>query len=87
MNREYDLLYTAHKMRRMEEYMTHSRSETVELGRKLAARLTPGALIAFTGGLGAGKTAMCQGIAVLDGEHRPPDFQIGPQQGVGVSGA
>lgn len=47
----------------MEEYMTHCRRETVELGRKLAARLAPGALIAFTGGLGAGKTAMCQGIA------------------------
>ena len=47
----------------MEEYMTHCRRETVELGRKLAARLVPGALIAFTGGLGAGKTAMCQGIA------------------------
>lgn len=47
----------------MEEYMTHCRRETVELGRKLASRLVPGALIAFTGGLGAGKTAMCQGIA------------------------
>ena len=47
----------------MEEYTTHSREETVELGRKLAARLTPGALITFTGGLGAGKTAFCQGIA------------------------
>ena len=47
----------------MEEYMTHCRRETVELGRKLAGRLAPGALIAFTGGLGAGKTAMCQGIA------------------------
>ena len=46
-----------------EEYTTHSREETVELGRKLAARLTPGALITFTGGLGAGKTAFCQGIA------------------------
>ena len=55
----------------MEEYMTHSRSETVELGRKLAARLTPGALIAFTGGLGAGKTAMCQGIAEGLGCTRP----------------
>lgn len=47
----------------MEQYMTSCRAETVELGRKLASRLTPGTLIAFTGGLGAGKTAMCQGIA------------------------
>lgn len=47
----------------MEEYITHSRDETVALGRRLAAELTPGSLIAFTGGLGAGKTAFCQGIA------------------------
>ena len=39
----------------MEEYITHSRDETVALGRRLAAELTPGSLIAFTGGLGAGK--------------------------------
>lgn len=47
----------------MEEYSTHSRAETVALGRALAARLHPGDLIAFTGGLGAGKTAFCQGLA------------------------
>ena len=47
----------------MEEYITHSRDETVALGRRLAAELAPGSLIAFTGGLGAGKTAFCQGIA------------------------
>ena len=47
----------------MEEFMTHSREETVSLGRQLAGRLVPGTLIAFTGGLGAGKTAFCQGLA------------------------
>lgn len=47
----------------MEEYITHSRQETVALGRRLAAQLRPGTLVAFTGGLGAGKTAFCQGIA------------------------
>ena len=47
----------------MEEFMTHSREETVALGRQLAGRLAPGTLIAFTGGLGAGKTAFCQGLA------------------------
>ena len=47
----------------MEEFMTHSREETVALGRQLAGRLVPGTLIAFTGGLGAGKTAFCQGLA------------------------
>ena len=37
----------------MEEYITHSRDETVALGRRLAAELAPGSLIAFTGGLPA----------------------------------
>lgn len=44
----------------MEEYTTHSREETVALGRTFAKTLPAGALIAFTGGLGAGKTAFCQ---------------------------
>lgn len=47
----------------METFMTHSRAETVALGRAVAARLPAGALLAFTGGLGAGKTAFCQGLA------------------------
>lgn len=45
------------------EYTTHSRAETVALGRRLAAALTPGTVVAFTGGLGAGKTAFCEGLA------------------------
>ncbi len=47
----------------MAEYITHSRAETVELGRRLAARVSGGQVIAFTGGLGAGKTAFCEGLA------------------------
>ncbi len=47
----------------MEKYSTHSRAETVALGRALAARLAPGTLVAFRGGLGVGKTAFCQGLA------------------------
>ena len=47
----------------MQEYTTHSRDETVALGREFAKTLPAGALIAFTGGLGAGKTAFCQGLA------------------------
>ena len=34
----------------MAEYITHSRAETVALGKRMAAVLQPGALIAFTGG-------------------------------------
>jgi len=41
----------------MSEFITHSREETVALGAQVAQHLAPGALIAFTGGLGAGKTA------------------------------
>ena len=44
-------------------YVTHSQQETEELGRRLAQTLGPGSLVLFTGGLGAGKTAMCRGIA------------------------
>ena len=47
----------------MSEYITHSRAETVALGKRMAAALAPGALIAFTGGLGAGKTAFTEGLA------------------------
>ena len=45
------------------EIITHSREETVAAGREFAKTLPRGALIAFTGGLGAGKTAFCQGLA------------------------
>ena len=47
----------------MQEFVPHSREETIAVGRELAKTLPAGALIAFTGGLGAGKTAVCQGLA------------------------
>ena len=47
----------------MAVYDTHSKEETVQLGRRLAGTLRGGELILFTGGLGAGKTAFCQGLA------------------------
>ena len=50
----------------MSEYITHSRAETVALGARMAGALAPGSLVAFTGGLGAGKTAFCEGIATGD---------------------
>ena len=46
----------------MSEFITHSREETVALGAQVAQHLVPGALIAFTGGLGAGKTAFCEAL-------------------------
>ena len=50
----------------MSEFITHSRAETVALGRRMAGVLQPGALIAYTGGLGAGKTAFTEGLAEGD---------------------
>ena len=47
----------------MSEYITHSRAETVALGARMAGALAPGSLVAFTGGLGAGRTAFTEGLA------------------------
>ena len=44
-------------------YYTNSPEETEEVGQLLAARLQPGAVIAFQGDLGAGKTAFTRGLA------------------------
>ena len=45
------------------EYVTHSREETENLGARLADVLTGGTVVAFTGGVGAGKTAFVSGLA------------------------
>ena len=45
------------------QYITHSPEETRALGRTLAQTLQGGAVVAFTGDLGAGKTAFVSGMA------------------------
>lgn len=45
------------------EFVTNSEHETEELGARLAGELKPGTVIAFTGDLGAGKTAFTRGLA------------------------
>ena len=45
------------------EYRTHSESKTEAVGEALATTLSPGTVIAFTGDLGAGKTAFTRGLA------------------------
>ena len=45
------------------EYVTNSPRETEDVGAQLAGRLGPGAVVAFTGDLGAGKTAFVRGMA------------------------
>ena len=47
----------------MAVYETGSRAETAALGERLAKALHSGSLVLFTGGLGAGKTAFCEGVA------------------------
>lgn len=46
----------------MERYSANE-EETEAIGRELASRLSPGAVVAFTGDLGAGKTAFVRGMA------------------------
>jgi tRNA threonylcarbamoyladenosine biosynthesis protein TsaE len=43
--------------------ITNSAADTQRFGRKLAQQLKPGDLVCFSGGLGAGKTCLIQGIA------------------------
>ena len=45
------------------EYCSNSVAETEALGEELARRLEPGAVVAFSGDLGAGKTAFVRGMA------------------------
>lgn len=47
----------------MHRIITTSREDTVELGKKIGKCLRKGDIIAFRGGLGAGKTALTAGIA------------------------
>ncbi len=45
------------------EYLSHSPEETEALGAALGRQLAPGAVIAYRGDLGAGKTAFTRGLA------------------------
>ena len=45
------------------EYLSNSAQETEALGERLAAVLRPGDVVAYTGDLGAGKTAFTRGLA------------------------
>ena len=45
------------------EYITHSPTETEQIGFLLGQSLTAGAVVAYRGDLGAGKTAFTRGLA------------------------
>ena len=44
-------------------YLSHSEKETEQLGERLGQALSPGTVVAYTGGLGMGKTAFTRGLA------------------------
>ncbi|MBM3773826.1 MAG: tRNA (adenosine(37)-N6)-threonylcarbamoyltransferase complex ATPase subunit type 1 TsaE [Acidobacteria bacterium] len=57
----------------MPVYRTASEEETIELGRRLAGELAPGAVVLLIGDLGAGKTTLAKGILSGLGAARPEE--------------
>ena len=53
------------------EFLTHSPEQTEEVGARLAQQLRPGDVIAYSGDLGAGKTAFTRGLARGFGIREP----------------
>lgn len=47
----------------MIQFLSHSELETEGIGEKVGASLTPGAVLAYRGDLGMGKTAFTRGLA------------------------
>ena len=61
------------------DYVSHSEAETEGMGRRLAAVLAPGAVVAYRGDLGMGKTAFTRGLARglgYEGRVTSPTFTI-----------
>lgn len=61
------------------DYVSRSEAETEALGRRLAAALGPGAVVAYRGSLGMGKTAFTRGLARglgYEGRVTSPTFTI-----------
>ena len=68
---------------------TSSPEETIEAGKRLGSRLTGGEVIAYKGGLGAGKTTFTRGLALgmgLEDNVSSPTFAIvNEYHGTGLS--
>lgn len=63
----------------IKEFHTSSAEETIELGKKIGSCLTGGEIIAYRGGLGAGKTTFTRGLAMgmgLEDNVSSPTFAI-----------
>jgi tRNA threonylcarbamoyladenosine biosynthesis protein TsaE len=57
----------------MPQFHTRSEEETIQLGRRIAARLPRRAVVLLVGNLGAGKTTLAKGIVSGLGAARPED--------------
>ena len=63
----------------MKEIITHSPKETENFAEEFAKELVPGDVIAFKGGMGAGKTTFVRGLARglgVKGEVSSPTFAL-----------
>lgn len=63
----------------MQKYITNCEEETRELGREIAEKLSPGAVVALSGDLGCGKTAFVKGVAArfgYTGDVTSPTFTL-----------
>ena len=61
------------------EFYSHNEAETEAIGARLAAALSPGAVVAYEGGLGMGKPAFTRGLAAglgYKGRVTSPTFTI-----------
>ena len=61
------------------KFITNSEKETIELGKKIAAKLKKGMIVILTGDLGSGKTKLVEGILSyfgLQDEISSPTFTI-----------
>lgn len=61
------------------DYLSHNEAETEQLGERLAKKLCPGSVVAYSGGLGMGKTAFTRGLAKglgYTGRVTSPTFTI-----------
>ncbi len=63
----------------MKQWISNSAAETEKIAREFASALRPGDVIAYRGGLGAGKTAFTRGLAHglgWTGEVTSPTFAL-----------
>ena len=63
----------------MRTFHSHSPAETEQAGEWLSKRLSPGDLVAFSGGMGMGKTVFVRGLARglgIDADVSSPTFTL-----------